>query len=95
MKHAEEADLGAQMLGIGATSSSVSRRSGTSSRRSREFVLQCQRRELVRQCEDHMEIVTGSSSRRRVGQPAVARVGLALRTMAVAARIIAIALKRQ
>lgn len=47
------------------------------------LVLQCERRDLARQCEHHMRIPHRQQFAVACFEPAVARVGLALRTMPV------------
>src|SRR5271165_1626869 len=87
MEHAEESDVGSQMLWI---ASEFQQRSGTGAEEQiveQPFVLEDQRAEFVRQGEDDVEVRYGQQLSRTRGQPLGARVPLALGTVPIAARV--------
>lgn len=84
VKHAEKADIGAEMLRIGGN---LGQRLSTGLEKQviDSFpVLQRQRREFVRQSEDYVKIADAKQFVRARCEPAVAGVGLALWTVPVA-----------
>ena len=81
VQDAEEADLRAQMSGIGRDLQQ-SRGAGTEQKVKDDFlVLQSQPREFVRNRKNHMHVFNGQQFFTAVGEPSIAGVGLALRTM--------------
>src|ERR1700676_3660550 len=88
MQDAEEPNLGAEMFGIGGD---LEQSLGAGAKQKAvdfRLVLQRQRSQLMRQCEDNMDVRHGQKVPATRVEPAVAGVGLALRTMPVAARIV-------
>jgi hypothetical protein len=85
MKNAEETDLGAEMPGI---SGDFLQRFGAASEQQTIddlFVLQGQRRQFVRQCENDMGVARGQQFGAPCVQPAVAGIALAPGAMPVSA----------
>ena len=85
MEHAEEADLGSEVPGIG---SDLDQRPGTGAEQQSVdhfFVLQRQRRQLMRQCEHDMSVGHREQFGVSCGEPAIARPALTLRAVPVAA----------
>ena len=85
MEHAEESDVGSQVLGI---ASQFEHRRGAGAVEQiveQPLVLEDKRGELVRQSEDDVEVRNGQQFSRARGQPFCARVPLALGAVPVAA----------
>ena len=85
MEHAEEPDVGSQVLGI---ASQFEQRSGAGAEEQiveQPLVLEDQSGELVRQGEDDVEVRHGQQLSRTRGQPFGAHVALALRAVPIAA----------
>jgi hypothetical protein len=88
VQDAEEPDLSTQMLGV---SGNLEQSLGAGAKQKAvdfTLVLQRQRSQFMRQCEDDMDVRRGQKIPAAGLDPAVAGVGLALRTMPVSARII-------
>ena len=88
VEDAEESDFGAEMLGVGGD---VDQRLGAATEQQpvdHFLVLQGQRRQLVGQRKHDMSVRRGEQLGATRGQPAVARLALAPRTVPVAARVI-------
>ena len=86
MQDAEEPNLGAEMFGIGGD---LEQSLGAGAKQKAidfTLVLQRQRSQLMRQCEDNMDVRHGQKVPATRVEPAVAGVGLALRTMPVSTR---------
>ena len=86
MQDAEEPNLGAEMFGIGGD---LEQSLGAGAKQKAidfTLVLQRQRSQLMRQCEDNMDVRHGQKVPAARIEPAVAGVGLALRTMPVSTR---------
>ena len=88
MKHAKEADPGAQALWVGGDLEQ-----GLGSRSKQQviddsFVLQRQQREMLRQGKDHMEILDGQQFISARLHPLGSGCGLAFGAMAIATRVI-------
>src|SRR5215472_3008405 len=88
MQHAEEADLGAEVLRIGGDLQEGLRAAAEQDAVHELLVLQGEGRQLVRKCEHHMSIGNREQFRASRRQPAVARLALALRAVPVPARVI-------
>jgi len=85
MQNAEEADFSAQVSGI---CSDLDQRLGTCAKQQpvdHFFVLQSQRRQLMRKCEDDVSIGNGQQFGATRFEPAFARLALTLGTVPVAA----------
>jgi hypothetical protein len=81
MEHAEEPDIGSQVLGL---ASQFEHRRGAGAEEQiveQSLVLKDQSGERVRQSEDDMEVWNRQQFSRTRGQPFCARVALALRTV--------------
>lgn len=91
VKQGEEANAGAQMLGIGCNRFQRHRARAEQRVVDQTRVLQCQRIELLWNGEDHMEVFNRQQFSTAPLDPLRSRRVLALRAMAIAARIIAIA----
>ena len=88
MEHAEEADLGAEMFGI-ASDFEQGFGAGTEQQTVEELlVLQGQRRQLMRQGEDDVDVASGQEFAAARLDPAVAGCGLALGAVPVAAGVV-------
>jgi hypothetical protein len=88
VKHAEEADLGAEMLGI-ASDFEEGFGTGLQQQMVQDFlVLQGERRQLVGQGEDNMDVARGEKFLTTRLEPTVASVGLTLRAVSVAAAVV-------
>src|SRR5437667_3450406 len=88
MQDAEEPNLSTEMFGIpGDLEQSLG---AGAKQKAVDFtlVLQRQRSQWMRQCEDYMDIVGGQKVPAARIEPAVTGVGLALRTMPVSTRVI-------
>src|SRR5689334_17107982 len=88
MQDAEEPDLSTEMFGIpGDLEQSLG---AGAKQKAVDFalVLQGQRGQLMRQCEDDMHVAGGQKVPAARLEPAVTGVGLALRTMPVSTRVI-------
>jgi len=86
VEHAEQTDFGAEVMRIG---SDLEERSSTGLEEqavNKALVLIGERRQLVREREDDMNIRNGQEFLTSLRQPAVARTGLALGAMPVATR---------
>ncbi len=88
VEDAEEADFGAEMLGVGGNFQQCVGAAAEQQSVDHGFVLQGQRRQLMGQREDDMSIGCGEQFRASCGQPAVARLALTLRAVPVAAGVI-------
>ena len=88
VQHGDEADVSAEMLGIGGDSPEGS--GGGSEQRAVDFalVLQCQRRQLGGQSEDDVEIGDRQEILAALFQPLGALLRLALGTVAIAAGVV-------
>jgi hypothetical protein len=85
VEHAQKANFGSEMSGIGGDLQQ-SRGAGVEQEVVDNFlVLQRQPREFVRQGENDMDVADRQQFFASFGEPLVARISLALRTMAVAA----------
>jgi len=85
VEHAQEADLGAQMLGI-ASDFEERFRTGLKQEMVQDLlVLQGERCQFMRQGEDNMDVAGGEKLLTTRLQPTVAGVGLTLRAVPVAA----------
>ena len=85
MEHAEEPDVGSQVLGI---ASQFEQRGGAGAEEQiveQPLVLEDKSGELMRQREDDVKVRDGQQFSRTRGQPLGARVALALRAVPVAA----------
>src|SRR5580700_1147748 len=88
MEHAEEADLGSKMPGI---ASDLQQSCSTGVKQQvvdQPLVLQCQRREFPRQCEDDMHVAGRQQLSFPRLEPAQAGVALALGAVPVSARVV-------
>src|ERR1700679_3479800 len=85
MQHAEEADLGAEMPGIGCN---LEQRGGAGAKQKvveNLLVVKRQRRQKMRKREDHVDIRHGQEFRIACGEPLVTGVGLTLGTVTITA----------
>jgi hypothetical protein len=88
MQDAKEPNLGAKMFGIPGD---LEERFGTGAKEQaidRTLVLQRQRGQLMRQCEDHMDVAAGQKIPATRVEPSITGVGLALRTVPVPTGVI-------
>lgn len=85
VEHTQKADFRSKMFGVGGNLQQR-RSAGAEQEIVDDFlVLQSQPRELVRQGENDMDVADRQQFFAALGEPFVARIGLALRTMAIAA----------
>ena len=88
VQHGDEADVSAEMLGVGGDGPEGSRGGGEQGAVDGALVLQCQRRQLGGQGEDDVEIGDRQQVCATILQPGGALLRLALRTVAIAARVV-------
>jgi len=88
VEDAEEADLGSEMLGVRGDFDQCLGAAAEQQPVDHFFVLQGQRRQLVGECKHDMSVGRSEQLGAPRGQPAVARLALALRAVPVAARVI-------
>src|SRR2546428_12847883 len=83
VQHAQEADNGTEVLGIGGH---LQKRGGAGPEQETVddlLVVECQRRQLMRECEDHMHVGNVEQFLAAGSQPLFACVGLAFWTMTI------------
>src|ERR1700691_2529413 len=88
MEHAEETDLGSQMPGI---ASDLQQGCSTGVKQQvvdQPFILQCERSQFPRECEDHVDIVGGQQFQFPCLEPAQAGIALTLGAVPVSARVV-------
>lgn len=88
VEHAEKADVSAEVFRIGGNLQQTCGTGAEQQSVNNLLVVECQRRQLMGKCEDHMHVGDRQKFCIASGQPLVASVGLAFRAMAVAAGIV-------
>jgi len=84
VEHAEKADLGAEVMSIGSNFEEGGGAGLEEQAVDKALVLISERRQLVREGEDHMKVGNGQEFFAPLRQPAVARPGLTLGAVPVA-----------
>jgi hypothetical protein len=87
MEHAEESDVGSQVLGIASQFEHRGSAGAVEQIVEKPLVLEDKSGQIMRQCEDHVEVGNGQQFSRARGKPVGPRVPLALRAVPVAARV--------
>src|SRR5437879_3805240 len=87
VEHAEEADRGTEMLGVRRDLEERGRTRLEEQIVDDPFILQSQPRELMREREDDVVVADGEQFVLSGGEPLIARVRQALRTVPVATRV--------
>ena len=85
MEHAEESDVGSQVLGIASQFEHGRSAGAVEQIVEQPLVLEDKSGQIMRQCEDHVEVRNGQQFSRARCQPLGARVPLALGAVPVAA----------
>src|SRR5215471_4531013 len=88
VQHAEKADLGAEMSGIGGDFQQCGGTGAEQEAVEQLLVMKHERRQLMRKREDHMNVGNVQQFFLTRREPLVAGVALALRAMAIAAGVI-------
>src|SRR4030088_3158212 len=88
MQNAEESDLSTEMFGIPGNLEESLGAGANQKAVDLALVLQRQRSQLMRQCEDNMDVRYGQKIPAARIEPAVTGVGLALWTMPISTRVI-------
>jgi len=87
VEHAEEADVGAEVLGICGNLQKTGGAGAEQETIEDLLVMERQRRQFVRKREDHMRVGNVQQLLAAGGEPLFPRVGLAFRAMAIPARV--------
>ena len=88
VKHGQETDVRSEVLRVGGDFQQGFRYSPEQNPVEDPFILQSQRRQQMRQREDHVEVGNGQQFGRTVGEPLLARCALALGAMPVPAGVV-------